>query len=334
MNIGLVSSFQVGNSGADTSSKGETVPVEHPPQIWSFGRMWLLFSFKLSLAGKELSQSRLFGRHAPTPHGGGGVTASPVVGPVLLPFTFSRDNHRPHFIHLYGAHYTAVCCYNAPINFPFDILRAIYKSRRLSFVPSWMPGQNTSVLCLCFRLSDNRINKCSFPPARFAVPASRTNWQRRIPISGGKGNVASIMAWDAQQREKKKANESPVLLPCALVGPHEADCFYGNVSKWSFYVLTELNTSRSTNFHPGSRKAEITEKGSKAAREGLVCTSNQEPGTWTQRPSGWTVLTRLAEGICLDCCRSRCCWYVPLPRSALPVWRWLSCPEWDFPWKR
>lgn len=42
------------------------------------------------------------------------------------------------------AHYTAVCCYNAPINFPFDILRAIYKSCRLSFVPSLMLGNSAS----------------------------------------------------------------------------------------------------------------------------------------------------------------------------------------------
>lgn len=40
------------------------------------------------------------------------------------------------------SHYPAVCCCNAPINFPFDILRAIYKSCHLSFVPSLMLGNN------------------------------------------------------------------------------------------------------------------------------------------------------------------------------------------------
>lgn len=44
------------------------------------------------------------------------------------------------------SHYPAVCCCNAPINFPFDILRAIYKSCRLSFVPSLMLGNNAAVL--------------------------------------------------------------------------------------------------------------------------------------------------------------------------------------------
>lgn len=43
------------------------------------------------------------------------------------------------------SHYPAVCCCNAPINFPFDILRAIYKSCRLSFVPSLMLGNNAAV---------------------------------------------------------------------------------------------------------------------------------------------------------------------------------------------
>lgn len=58
----------------------------------------------------------------------------------------------------------------------------------------------------------------------------------------------------------KKENTSPILLPCALVGLHEAECFYGKVSKWSFYVLRELNISRSTAFYLSSRKSEITEK--------------------------------------------------------------------------
>lgn len=101
------------------------------------------------------------------------------------------------------------------------------------------------------------------------------------------------MARDAKQRGKK-ANESPILLLCALVGLHGAECFYGKVSKWSFYVLTELTLSRSTNFHQDTRKAEIIEKVSRAAREGLVCTSNQETGAGTRRPAGSTVLTRLA----------------------------------------
>lgn len=43
------------------------------------------------------------------------------------------------------SHYPAVCCCNAPINFPFDILRAIYKSCRLSLVPSLMPGNKAAV---------------------------------------------------------------------------------------------------------------------------------------------------------------------------------------------
>lgn len=44
------------------------------------------------------------------------------------------------------SHYPAVCRCNAPINFPFDILRAIYKSCCLSFVPSLMLGNNAAVL--------------------------------------------------------------------------------------------------------------------------------------------------------------------------------------------
>jgi hypothetical protein len=51
-----------------------------------------------------------------------------------------------HSIQCMCAHYTAVCCCNAPINFPFDILRAIYKSCRLSFVPPLMLGNNASAL--------------------------------------------------------------------------------------------------------------------------------------------------------------------------------------------
>lgn len=42
------------------------------------------------------------------------------------------------------SHYPAVCCCNAPINFPLDILRAIYKSCRLSFVTSLMLGNNAA----------------------------------------------------------------------------------------------------------------------------------------------------------------------------------------------
>lgn len=42
-------------------------------------------------------------------------------------------------------HYTTVCCYNAPINFPFDILRAIYKSSKPSCVPSLMLSK--AVVC-------------------------------------------------------------------------------------------------------------------------------------------------------------------------------------------
>lgn len=42
------------------------------------------------------------------------------------------------------SHYPAVCCYNAPINFPLDILRAIYKSCRLSFVTSLMLANNAA----------------------------------------------------------------------------------------------------------------------------------------------------------------------------------------------
>lgn len=60
------------------------------------------------------------------------------------------------------AHYTAVCCYNAPINFPFDILRAIYKSCCLSFVPSLMLGNNTPASCLRLTLSHNQVNKHPF----------------------------------------------------------------------------------------------------------------------------------------------------------------------------
>lgn len=41
-------------------------------------------------------------------------------------------------------HYTAVWCYNAPINFPFDILRAIYKSHRPSRVPLLMPSKTVA----------------------------------------------------------------------------------------------------------------------------------------------------------------------------------------------
>lgn len=56
-------------------------------------------------------------------------------------------------------HYSAVCCYNAPINFPFDILRAIYKSCRLSSEPSLMLGNNAAASPTRFGLSHNQVNK-------------------------------------------------------------------------------------------------------------------------------------------------------------------------------
>lgn len=55
-------------------------------------------------------------------------------------------------------HYTAVCSCNAPINFPFDILRAIYKSCHLSFVPSLMLGNNAAAMHSWLSLSHSRAN--------------------------------------------------------------------------------------------------------------------------------------------------------------------------------
>lgn len=55
----------------------------------------------------------------------------------------------------------SICCCNAPINFPFDILRAIYKSCRLSFVPSLMLGNKAAASRLPFQYSPNQVNHLS-----------------------------------------------------------------------------------------------------------------------------------------------------------------------------
>lgn len=66
--IGLASSFKGGNRGADPRLEGETVPLEHPPRIQSFGETWLLFSFKLAVPATALLVPR-----APSPGRGLGA---------------------------------------------------------------------------------------------------------------------------------------------------------------------------------------------------------------------------------------------------------------------
>lgn len=104
-------------------TRRKNVLPHHPLQSKSFGIIRFLFS-RLKL---------FLGRSCGLPDPG----AIPIEHGQPLPFTsFS----------CMCTHYTAVCCCNAPINFPFDILRAIYKSRHLSFVPALLLGNNAAVL--------------------------------------------------------------------------------------------------------------------------------------------------------------------------------------------
>lgn len=115
------------------------------------------------------------------------------------------------------AHYTAVCCYNAPINFPFDILRAIYKSCRLSFVPSLMLGNSASAWRARLPIIPQPSKQASFPallgPARQHVEQTANSAPGCILLLGGKGKVAEITARADRARAK-----STGIIPCGAAG--------------------------------------------------------------------------------------------------------------------
>lgn len=75
-----------------------------------------------------------------------------------------------------------------------------------------------------------------------------------------------LREWPEPGERRPRAQVSPILWPWALVGPREAYCCNGNVRKRSSSVRTELKVSGCTHFYLGSRKSEVTEKVSKAAR--------------------------------------------------------------------
>lgn len=134
--------------------------------------------------------------------------------PACLPSPTPRgithtQDRQPSASTLHGpgrAHYTAVCCYNAPINFPFDILRAIYKSCRLSFVPSLMLGNSASAWRARLTIIPQPSKQASFPAllgsARRHVGQTVNCVTGCIPLLGGKGKVAEIMAWADGARAK------------------------------------------------------------------------------------------------------------------------------------
>lgn len=134
-NVELVCSLNVGKRRCHCTTSAA---------IQSFRLKWIL-SFKVSWGrGSPFLPS-------PTPRSPG-------------PVPRRRGRPWPPVHSVMCARYTAVCCYNAPINVPFDILRAIYKSCRLSFGPSLMLSRNALASRSRLRLLDNPVNKHPFSP--------------------------------------------------------------------------------------------------------------------------------------------------------------------------